>query len=99
MADQTKSIWVSRSQPGERGTGVYAIPDERVPGRFRKIYITDITLDAFKNVRVPGSANYQWVPRSVADFWSLSQASCGNPCSPSGECVEPGCICQQGLCV
>src|SRR5262245_58430930 len=98
MPDQTKGTWISSSRPGERGTGIYAVRDERVPGRFRKIYVTDITRDDFQNINFPTSQNFQWVPRSVADFWTLSRASCADPC-PTGECVQPGCICQNGFCV
>lgn len=98
MGDQTKRQWLGK--PDELGTGVYAIPDARspLPGGMRKIYVTDISHADFRDIQVPSSTDYQWVPKSIEDFWSLSRKSCGQPC-PSGECVEPGCLCSQGTCI
>jgi hypothetical protein len=98
MNNQTSSKHLANSKPGEKGTGIFAVPDPTSPvfGAATVVQADGITYEECV-ARGEFTFGFKWIPQSVAPTVG--------PCVVAGQrCVtdcgdEAFCVCAKGRCV
>jgi hypothetical protein len=97
MPDQTEDHLRRTPFRDGKGTGIFIVPDRTRPNGIRKDLVKDVTYDQCVQ-RGALAREFKWVPDSVKSFDDIQRTTCGQPCR-NQRCVEPGCVCVNGVCV
>jgi hypothetical protein len=98
VINQTSPRHLANAKLGEKGTGIFAIPDPTSPkfGAARVVPVDDITYDDCV-ARGEFTLGYKWIPHSVAKNVGPCVVA-GQPCVK--DCGDDAyCICVKGRCV
>ncbi|MDR6294298.1 hypothetical protein E9232_006852 [Inquilinus ginsengisoli] len=98
VVNQTNPRHLAKASPGEKGTGIFAIPDPTSSnfGAAQVVEVSDITYDECI-ARGEFTLGFKWIPQSVAQTVGPCVVA-GQPCVK--DCGDDAhCICVKGRCV
>ncbi|MBB4429441.1 hypothetical protein GGD66_008043 [Bradyrhizobium sp. CIR48] len=94
--NQTSDEALDGQKPGDKGSGVFAVPDPTSPeqGAFKKVIVSDITYpDCVR--RGQNCMVYKWLPKKLSQGTTECPTK-GVLCNKS--CAHDLCLCINGTC-